>query len=387
MDREGKGTAVSKHVNDYCVVDLETTDTNLRLAEIVEIAALKVRNNQVESEFSVLVNPCCHIPEKATKVNHITDDMVMDAPILDDVIDAFLAFVGDDVIIGYNNAGYDMNILYDKILERRGTIFSNDYIDLLPTFRRALPELDNHKLETVSEYYCLDTTGEHRALKDCYLTNACYERLIAEHDDSVFKGRSGSSRGWGNHHYTTETKAIRELQELLEYIIADGKVEPQELSYLAQWLIYHTDLKGEYLFDSVFATLSQVVKNKKITQKELGELQVIFSEFVDPVKNQSCHERIETLQGKHIVITGDFDYGTRDEVNAVLERAGGIVDKNVKKITDYVVVGSQGSDAWKMGKYGTKIQKAREYQDKGFDIKIIEETEFIPNILELIKQS
>lgn len=386
MNRMGKGSAVSKHVNDYCVVDLETTNSNPRIAEIVEISALKVRDNQVIDEFSVLVNPCCHIPADATAVNHITDDMVKDAPILEDVIDAFLAFVGNDVIVGYNNAAYDMNILYDKILDHRGMFFGNDYIDLLHAFRRAIPELENHKLETVSKYYGLDTTGEHRALKDCYLTNACYEHLVAECGDAAFQSGSNSGRGHRAPRYTAETRAVQELQGLLEGIIADGKVAIQELIFLAQWLVDHEDLRGDYLFDRAFTTIGRVVADGKVTQDELDELQVLFSEFVDPVKSQGCHEQLETLQGKHIVVTGDFDYGTRNDVNDLLERAGCIIDNGVKKVTNYVVVGSQGSQAWKTGKYGAKIQRAMEYIDKGIDIKIIEEAEFIPNALDLIEQ-
>ena len=45
------------------------------------------------------------------------------------------------------------------------------------------------------------------------------------------------------------------------------------------------------------------------TTEEPEELQVLFSEYADPVKNQSMQEDITSINGKHIVVTGDFDFG------------------------------------------------------------------------------
>lgn len=387
MSREGKGSGVSKYVSDYCVVDLETTSVFVSSTSIIEISALKVRNHDVVDEFSVLINPECAIPADATAVNNITDDMVKDAPLLDDVIDDFLAFVGDDVIVGYNNAGFDMNIIYDKVQSLRGKIFANDYIDLLYAFRRAMPELENHRLETISKYYGLDTTGEHRALKDCYLTKDCYDRLFAELGDAAFARKAKKSGRSHAQHFTVETKALRQLQNFLEDIIADGKVSAAEFFGLIQWMAEHRDLRGNYPFDRVFNALDKVLADGRVTSEELEEIQILFSEFVDPVKSQGHHGEIRTLRGMHVVITGDFDYGDRRAVTTLIENAGGIIDTGVKKATNYVVVGAQGSDAWKAGNYGGKIQKAMEYNEKGMDIKIVEEKDFVPAALHLIEHS
>ena len=77
-------------------------------------------------------------------------------------------------------------------------------------------------------------------------------------------------------------------------------------------------------------------------------------------------------------LTGDFAFGSKEEVSKIIEEVGGIVDKNVKKTTNYVVVGSRGSENWKAGNYGAKIQKALEYNNKGGCITIVEEKVFIP---------
>ena len=83
--RELKGKGVSMHVNDYCVVDIETTGILIDSSRIIEISALKVRDNKVTDEYSTLINPQCHIPEAASSVNHITDKMVENAPLIEDM--------------------------------------------------------------------------------------------------------------------------------------------------------------------------------------------------------------------------------------------------------------------------------------------------------------
>ena len=138
MERIDKGQGVNHFIEDYCVIDLETTSVVVGSAKIIEISAIRVRNNQITETFSSLVNPLCSIPKAATAVNHITNDMVKDAPVLDAVIDSFIEFVGDDTIIGYNNAAFDMNIIYDSLMELRDTPFTNNYIDVMFMARRCL---------------------------------------------------------------------------------------------------------------------------------------------------------------------------------------------------------------------------------------------------------
>jgi len=383
--REGKGTSAGRYLKDYCIVDLETTSIYISSARIIEISAIKVRDNQVVDEYSTLVNPKQHIPADATAVNHITDEMVMDAPHLENVIGAFKDFVGADVIVGYNNASFDMNLLYDELLRIRNEVFENDYIDVLHSARRCLTDLENCKLETICRHYHVDTTGEHRALKDCYLTKACYEKLFEEFGEKAFQKSSGK----GNHRarYSSTTLALRDLDELLKRIIADGKVTITEFSVLKDWMEAHDDLQGEYPFDRVFNALDQVLEDGVVTSDELIRLQKLFSGFVDPVKASSCHDIVESITGLHMCVTGDFNYGSRSKVLTLIEQAGGIVDKNVKKATNLVVVGAKGSDSWKAGNYGGKIQKAMELKDKGQNIKVLEEADFIPAVEHTLENS
>ena len=239
-------------------------------------------------------------------------------------------------------------------------------------------------METASKHYGLDTAGEHRALKDCYLTKAVYEKLFEEFGDTAFKKRGHHASGNGMQ-YSAETMALQEMSKLLEGMLKDNQIVMDEIDELRAWLEEHRDLAGNYPFDKAFNSIDNVLEDGQITEQELADLRNIFEEIVDPVKAQGCRDEISTLEGKHIVLTGEFDCGERSAVAKQIEEVGGINDKGVSKSTDYVVVGAQGSDAWKTGKYGGKIQKSMELNAKGRNIKIIEEKEFIPMLRYLLE--
>ena len=93
------GNMITEYVRDYVVFDLETTGISCNLDQIVEISGVKVIGGKVADNFSTLVNPQRPIPWQASQVNGITDDMVEDAPYIDDVLGQFIEFIGDFVLI------------------------------------------------------------------------------------------------------------------------------------------------------------------------------------------------------------------------------------------------------------------------------------------------
>lgn len=384
MDRMYKGCGVGRHMDSYCIVDLETTGIIVRSAKIIEISAVRVRDNRITDRYSRLVHPSCPIPAEASAVSHISDDMVKDCPCLDEVIDSFTEFAGEDVIVGYNNAGFDINLLYDALMTLRGRPFPNDYIDLLHAARRCLPVLSDHRLETVCGYYGIDTEGEHRALKDCLLTKAVYDSLYRDFGDAAFVRREGSRAPAPR--FSPETLALQELQILVEEVTGGGEVTDRELSVLKSWTEDHRDLDGIYPFDKVFQALDQAAEGGAAAPEDLDRLETLLKNLADPVKNLGCHKKIETVRGMHVVVTGDFMYGSREEIYALIEAAGGVIDKGVKRATDYVVVGERGSGRWKAGRYGSKIEKALALKDQGLPVEIVEEGWFLPALKHMIER-
>lgn len=172
--REFKGQQLSTFPSDFTVVDIESTGISADSAEILEVSALRFRNDKFEAAFSSLIKPSAPIPYFISQLTGITDEMVKDAPTRTGVLRDFKDFLKGDVIIGHN-VNFDVNFLYDEMLRFLGYPMSNDFVDVLKLSRTYLPDLVNHKQVTVAEHFGLDTSGAHRALKD---TEICAENYL-----------------------------------------------------------------------------------------------------------------------------------------------------------------------------------------------------------------
>jgi DNA polymerase III epsilon subunit family exonuclease len=185
-----RGKQLRDYVADYVVFDLETTGTSPRYDAIIEISAVKVIDGRVVDTFSTLVNPDRPIPYGASAVNHITDDMVADAPYIDEVLPLFLDFIGDYVLVGHNIANFDMKYIWREVSEMYGSVaitITNDYIDTLPMARNILPELAHHRLVDIAAHYDISTQGAHRALNDCIINQQCFQLLNSEQNIGIPK--------------------------------------------------------------------------------------------------------------------------------------------------------------------------------------------------------
>ena len=171
------GRRLNAFVPDYVIFDLETTGISCYNDKIIEISAIKVKDGEVVEEFSELVNPKRNIPYYARRVNGITDDMVEDARIFDDVLPDFLNFIGDSVLVGHNIHAFDMKFLYRESDRMYGKTLTNDYVDTLYYARKRLPKLPHHRLVDLAEHFDISTAGAHRALNDCRMNQKVYERL------------------------------------------------------------------------------------------------------------------------------------------------------------------------------------------------------------------
>lgn len=171
------GKRLVNYVPEYVVFDLETTGLSSKQDQIIELSAIKASGESVIDTFSTLVNPQCAIPYQATNVNGITDDLVADAPLLEEVMPRFLEFIGDMVLVGHNIQSFDLKFIY-RAVERLGLPeVSNDYIDTVYMARSCLPQLGHYRLTDLASYFQIDTTGAHRALQDCMMNLKCYEAM------------------------------------------------------------------------------------------------------------------------------------------------------------------------------------------------------------------
>ena len=116
-----------------------------------------------------------------------------------------------------------------------------------------------------------------------------------------------------------------------------------------------------------------------IFKQEYDELMKGFNDFINPIKEEKI-SGIPNFQDKIFCLTGTFNSGSKESIEKRIIEKGGICGKGVTTKTDYLIVGGSGSDAWKFGNYGGKVQKAMELKEKGKNIEIISEDEFLKNL-------
>ena len=173
-----KGKNLVKFPNDYTIIDIETTGLSTEYDEIIELSALKIRNNEIIDKFSTLIKPDYAIDQFITNLTGITNEMVKNAPKINKILDKYLNFIGSDIVIGHN-VNFDINFIYDNCLEYYEKEFSNDFIDTHRISKKAC-SIERHRLNDVAEYYRIDATGHHRAENDCLMTNAIYQAMKNE---------------------------------------------------------------------------------------------------------------------------------------------------------------------------------------------------------------
>lgn len=170
-----KGNSTLKLVDDYCVVDIETSNADQVRGDIIELSSLKVRANEVVDTFSVLLKPRYPIDIHTMRIHNITNKMVQDAPTFPEIIHSFKDFIGDDILIGHN-VHFDINYIYDNCVRQNVEPLKNDFIDTLRLSRRTYKGVQNYKLTTLATHFGYSATT-HRGLDDCYSTHLVYQEL------------------------------------------------------------------------------------------------------------------------------------------------------------------------------------------------------------------
>lgn len=171
-----KGKNLMKFVDDYVLVDIETTGLSPTKDEIIEIGAIKVQNNKIIETYNELININRKLPSFITKLTGITDDMIKNGRMPTLVLKEFVDFTQNNIIIGHN-VNFDLGFLINKCRKYLNYNLDNDYIDTMFLARRLVPDSINYKLGTLAKYFNVSYEGAHRGLKDVQITFEVYNNL------------------------------------------------------------------------------------------------------------------------------------------------------------------------------------------------------------------
>ena len=153
-------------------LDLETTGLSPLIDKIIEISAVKVTKNGIDS-FNQLINPQIPIPPFTITIHGIRDDMVRNSPTIDKVLPEFMKFIGDLPLIAHN-AQFDTGfIVFNLHQEKLGVTKSPIYCSCRLS-RKVFNEMPNHKLATVASGLDIEIVNHHRALDDAIASLRIY---------------------------------------------------------------------------------------------------------------------------------------------------------------------------------------------------------------------
>ncbi|MDN5709434.1 MAG: PolC-type DNA polymerase III, partial [Planococcus sp. (in: firmicutes)] len=148
---------------------------------IIELAAVKIKGGNIIDKFERFANP--HHPLSATTIDltGITDDMVRNAPEVEEVIREYHEWAGDHIMVAHN-ASFDMGFLY-VAYKKYGIDKTHATIDTLELARMLHPEMKNHRLNTLAKKFNIELTQHHRAIYDTEATAYLLTHLLKEADD------------------------------------------------------------------------------------------------------------------------------------------------------------------------------------------------------------
>lgn len=171
-----KTTDLWKNTSDYTVIDLETTGLDVRNDDIIEIAALQIRNNKITKCFSKLIMIERQLSEDIIRLTGITPQMLNSGETADKVMSDYLDFIGESVLVSHN-AEFDLGFI-NALCERMGRVpIHNKVFDTLKLSRRNIRGIENYRLATIASYFEIDITGAHRAATDARITMEIFEKL------------------------------------------------------------------------------------------------------------------------------------------------------------------------------------------------------------------
>lgn len=168
---------------DFVVVDVEATGAKMPPNRLIELGAYKIRGGRIVDKFLSLVNPEIPIPRFVASLTGISNEMVKRAPMFAELAPSWLDFVSDAVLIAHN-APFDTSFLNHEIARvYPGHRMVNPHLCTVRLSRRVLPELLNHRLDTIASHFSIPILNRHRAGSDALATAEIFLVLLTRLDE------------------------------------------------------------------------------------------------------------------------------------------------------------------------------------------------------------
>ncbi|MBC8525882.1 MAG: 3'-5' exoribonuclease [Candidatus Cloacimonetes bacterium] len=160
----------------FIAVDVETTGLDSKKDDIIEIGAVKFKNDEVVDSFQSFINIGRPLPISIKTLTHISDEDIINAPSLKIVLNDFLKFLGKEILC-FHNAKFDIDFINSAMEKSVLKRLYNDFYDTLEISRIFTPYLKSHSLIKLCEFFNINSESMHRALSDAKATGELFLKL------------------------------------------------------------------------------------------------------------------------------------------------------------------------------------------------------------------
>ena len=329
---------------EYVAFDLETTGLSAQHDVIIEIGAVVMKRGEVLDTFQTFVAPGRKLTPKIIDLTGITDEMLVGAPPIDEILPKFLEFVGGRPLCAHN-ADFDIGFV-TAACERLNIPFQPTSLDTLILAQNLLPDLGKYKLNIVADFLSLPDFNHHRASDDAitcgYLLARFYTmleeknvRTIQAINSAMVELRSGGKimdrRARHIIVFAKNSIGLRNLYRLISYgnlkYFKRYPIMPK--SEMLRWregLLIGSACEAGELFQAVIAHKSHAELKRIASFYDFLEVQPLCNNFFMLEKglaeseeelrsfNRTIVELGEEL-GKPVVATGDVHFlNPEDEI-------------------------------------------------------------------------
>ncbi|WP_084542979.1 RecQ family ATP-dependent DNA helicase [Deinococcus murrayi] len=178
----------TRQLSEYVIFDLEATSADPDEAQILELAAVRVRNGQEIDHFHRLIRGVL-LPKEVAQLTGLTAEELQEAGVpVQQALTEFRTWLDDSALLAHNGQRYDVPVLRRALEAAKIDLGARPLLDsllLAPlAFARDPEPPEVYQLESLHAWVAGQThASAHRALEDCRATlrvvNACVTRLRA----------------------------------------------------------------------------------------------------------------------------------------------------------------------------------------------------------------
>ena len=330
---------------EYAAFDLETTGLSSRADRIIEIGAVILKNGEEIDRFQTFVDPGRKLDRKIVELTGITDEMLVGAPSIQEVLPKFLEFVGNRVLVAHNS-DFDTGFIRAEC-QRQGLPYGFTAADTLILSQNLLPHLNKFKLDIVSNALSLPEFNHHRAADDAMTCGLIMHRLMKkleeEHNIHTLqeinpamihlrsKGRIADRHARHIILFAKNQVGLRNLYHLisdanLKYFKRVPRIPKSELMELREGLIIGSACEAGELFQAIIDRKSEDELRRIASFYDFLEIQPLANNRFMLAKGIAADEeelrgfnrtvvRLGEELGKPVVATGDVHFlNPEDEI-------------------------------------------------------------------------